>query len=115
MVGNWAGGVAFFTGSEPVENKITENQFDEIKVYPNPTRGELRITNYELRIINVEVFDIYGRNLSSYLTPHTSHLIPHTSYLTPHTSLNISDLAAGFYFLKIYTEKGGVVRKVVKY
>ena len=108
IVGNWAGGVTFFTGSEPVENKITENQSDEIKVYPNPTKGELRITNYELRIINVEVFDIYGRNLSS-------HLTSHTSYLTPHTSLDISDLAAGFYFIKIYTEKGGAVKKVVKY
>ena len=32
-----------------------------VTVYPNPTTGELRITNYELGIKNIEFFDIYGR------------------------------------------------------
>ena len=35
-----------------------------ILLYPNPTTGELRITNYELRIDNIEIFDIYGSNQS---------------------------------------------------
>jgi len=39
-------------------NGIEENRIENIKVYPNPTTGQLRITNYELRIDNVEVFDI---------------------------------------------------------
>jgi len=53
-----------------------------IKIYPNPTTGELRIENYELRIDGVV--------------------------------LDISHLLAGVYFVKIQTETGEVVRKVVK-
>jgi len=81
-----------------------------IKIYPNPTTDELKIENGELKINNVEIFDIYGRNL----TPHTSYLLPLTSYLTPFASLDISHLQAGIYFVRISTEKGGVIKKVVK-
>ena len=75
----------------------------DITVYPNPTTGELRIENGELRMENVDIFDIYGRNVT-----------PHTSYLSPHTSLDISELSAGVYFVRISTEKGVVNKKVVK-
>jgi len=85
------------------EVSITENPLSNITLYPNPTTGELQVTSYELQVTGIEVFDIYGRN-------HT----PHTSYLTPHTSLDISHLSAGVYFVKIYTDKGMVVSKVVK-
>ena len=67
-------------------------------ISPNPTTGELRIRNYELGITGIEVFDVYGRKLTS----HSSPLI------------NISHLPAGLYFVKITTELGNVVKKVVK-
>jgi len=82
-------------------------------LYPNPTTGELRISpagggrgwnNGQLTIENVEVFDIYGRNVSSH------HLIISSS----NQLINISHLSAGIYFVKIRTEAGEVVRKVVK-
>jgi hypothetical protein len=76
----------------------------QISIYPNPTTGELRITNYELRITNVEVYDVYGRKNVTTVTCHDCH----------ETALNISHLSAGIYFLKITTEKGEIVRKVVK-
>ena len=35
---------------------------NEVRIYPNPTTGKLRITNYELRENTViEIFDIYGK------------------------------------------------------
>jgi len=94
--------------NNPVGIKEFGNNFD-IQVYPNPTNGELRVTSYDypisdIRLSDIEIFDIYGRNVT-----------PHTSYLTPHTSLDISDLSAGIYFVKISTEKGVVNKKVVKY
>jgi len=59
-------------------------------IYPNPTNGQLRITNYELRENTViEIYDVYGKNLTP-LTSHSSPLI-----------LDISHLANGMYFLKI--------------
>ena len=126
IVGNWAGGIAFFKGIEPLENKIIEAQLDDIIVYPNPTTGVLnliqeRITehspvmgtlseaNYELRaaeaslaklIENMEIFDIYGRKVSFH------HLIISSS----HHLINIAHLLSGIYFLRI----GEMVVKVVK-
>ena len=83
---------------------INDVSLPNLNIYPNPTTGELRITNYELGITSVEVFDIYGRNLLS------NHLI--TSSSNHH--INISHLATGIYFVKIRTKTGEVVRKVVK-
>jgi len=78
---------------------IAKNDY-AIKVYPNPTTGELRIDNGQLTIKNVEVFDIYGRKQSSH------HLITSSS----HHLINISHLSAGIYFLRI----DGAVAKIVK-
>jgi len=93
---------------------------EAIEVYPNPTTGELRIENGKLRIENVEVFDVYGRKVSSHhlITSSSHHLITSSSnHLITSSSnhlINISHLPAGTYFVKIMTEQGEVVRKVVK-
>jgi len=83
-------------------NGIIETTLSNIKIYPNPTRGELRIVNYDLEIENVEIYDVYGRKLF------------HTSSISSETMLNVSYLQAGVYFLKISTEVGKVIRKVLK-
>jgi len=85
---------------------IIENSLSSIKIYPNPTIGELIVgiagqARNDVR--SIEVFDISGRSVLS-----------HTSNLTPQTSINISHLPAGTYFVKIMTEQEEVVRKVVK-
>jgi len=82
---------------------ILENSLAAIDVYPNPTTGELRITNYELRIEKIEIVDIAGKKLLSFesLTP-------------PETTFNISHLQVGIYFVKIATEAGKVMKKIVK-
>jgi hypothetical protein len=77
----------------------------ELRIYPNPTTGELTIDNGELTIINVEVFDVYSKKLSSH----------HLTTSSSHHQINISHLSAGIYFVKIITEKGIITRKVVKY
>jgi parallel beta-helix repeat protein len=74
-----------------------------ITIVPNPTTGELQVTSYELQVTSIEVFDVYGRAVST-----------HYSLLTTHYSINISHLQAGLYFVKIVTEQGEVVKKVVK-
>jgi hypothetical protein len=83
-----------------------EQDFSEIKIYPNPTSGELRITNYELGIRNIEIFDVYGRihqqeNRKSEIGK-------------SEIEMNISHLNTGIYFVKINTDAGVVVKKVVK-
>ena len=74
----------------------------ELTIYPNPTTGQLTIDNGQLTIDNVEVFDVYGRKVGAYPCGR------------PETTINISELPAGVYFLRIKTEQGEVVKKVVK-
>jgi len=105
LVGNWAGGLTYFKGSEPLVNKITTKQLnDNIIIYPNPTMGKLRITNYELLITNIEIFDVFGRSVGATL-PIAQN---------PEINLNISHLPAGVYFMKIITNNGIVMKKVLK-
>ena len=98
-----------------VSIKPYSNIENSVIVYPNPTTGELRITNYELRtaapvgassaklITNIEIFDVYGRKILS-----------HASLLSSEATVNISHLPAGIYFVKITTDAGEIVKKVVK-
>jgi len=90
---------------EGVDDEVGRGSlFEKITVTPNPTTGELKIENGELKIENVEVFDVFGRKLLS------NHLIPSSS----NHLINISHLHSGIYFVKITTEAGMVVKKVVK-
>jgi hypothetical protein len=79
-----------------------------VRVYPNPTRGEFLITNYELGIRNMEmckfenvkIFDIMGRKQQLSIV---------------NCQLSIEHLPAGIYFIRICTENDVITRKVVKY
>jgi hypothetical protein len=72
-----------------------------VRVYPNPTAGELRIESGELKIENVAIYDISGK-------------IQKTENWETKNTIDISYLPAGVYFLRITTEQGEVVRKVLK-
>jgi hypothetical protein len=54
-------------------------------------------------VTSIEVFDIYGRAVST-----------HYSLLTTHYSIDIAHLPAGIYFVKVFTENGVFVEKVIK-
>jgi hypothetical protein len=74
-------------------------------IYPNPTTGKLEIRNHELEIISVEMYDVYGKKIHLFTPP-----LVHSFTIT----MDISDLSASIYFVKIRTKAGDVVRKVVK-
>ena len=94
------------------------NEYSPIlTIYPNPTTGELTISPAgggkgveQLTINNIEIFDIYGKSHLSLVTRHETLVTRHSSLVT----LNISHLSAGLYFVKISTEAGMIVKKVVK-
>jgi hypothetical protein len=83
---------------------ITETEIETIKVYPNPTGGELRIESSRFKVQSIEVFDIFGKKV----------LISSVRFMAPETVINISHLQAGVYFLKISTEVGQVIKKVLR-
>jgi len=85
---------------------IAESAMGNISVYPNPTGGELRIEMCDMRyeICDIAIFDTFGRKLQ------VSNL---KSQISNH-QIDISHLPTGIYFLRIQTENGVVVQKVVK-
>jgi hypothetical protein len=97
-----------------------------VKIYPNPTNGELIVENGELTIENMEIFDLMGRlqkNCTSSLrgTECRSNLEnEHTGLLhyvrndVSEVSIDISHLPVGIYFMQITTEAGVITRKIVK-
>jgi hypothetical protein len=92
--------------AETIELGVKElKELEGVRVFPNPTTGELTIDNGELTINNVGIFDVYSKKLSSH------HLITSSS----HHLINISHLSAGIYFVQIGTEQGLITKKVVKY
>ena len=82
-------------------NVIDGDKNNFVLLYPNPTTGELRIENGELKIENVEIFDVYGRKIFNF-------------QLSTFNSMDISKLQVGIYFVKIFTENGMVIQKVIK-
>jgi len=71
---------------------------DELRIYPNPTSGEL--SSKGINPLVIEIFDVFGRKQ---LTIDNGQL-----------TINISNLANGIYFVKITTETGVVTKKIIK-
>ena len=82
---------------------ITDFMLSKVKIYPNPTTGELRIESGELRIENVEIFDIFGKQQLSTLNSQLST-----------QKIDISHLSAGLYFVKITTGTSVITQKIIR-
>ena len=84
------------------EEKIEENNFKNINVYPNPVKDMLYVEK-ETEIIEIIVCDVYGR-----------HQVAKTSSYQGNLSIDVSNLNSGVYFIRIKTVDGDVVRRFVK-
>lgn len=81
---------------------LNESQFDTtIHVYPNPSDGIVYIGS-EYSITTIQLYDINGRLLQTDLTNELK------------ASIDVSQRQSGIYFLKIFSEKGVKVEKLVK-
>ena len=77
--------VGIFKHEIDIQNSIT--------IFPNPTTGQLRITNYEIRDGDIEIFDVLGRRY---------HQAPSLlERAGGEVIIDISHLANGMYYLKI--------------
>ncbi|MBO4488433.1 MAG: T9SS type A sorting domain-containing protein [Bacteroidales bacterium] len=89
LVGNYAGGVAYFAGSErmPHGTRVPDIGQADVQVFPNPTTGLVHCSPIlpEERIHTLEIHDLSGRPLL-----HTSG-----------DSIDLSALADGLYILVI--------------
>ena len=71
-------------------------------LFPNPANDRLFI-EAEVEIEEVIVYDIYGR-----------HQVTETPSHQDMTSVNVSNLNAGIYFIKINTNQGEVIKRFIK-
>jgi hypothetical protein len=85
-------------------SSVNETLLDRIKIFPNPTRNEIRIESGELKIGNVEIFDMLGRKQN----------VGAENLFYSESKFDISQLPAGIYFVKIFTEAGEVIKKILK-
>ena len=93
---------------------IKEPNTSELIIYPNPTTGLLTICDVRYAICDVEIFDMMGRDVVG--TTFTVAHVETDNYpsLQPTTTINIAHLPTGIYFIRIQTETGTVMRKIVK-
>lgn len=76
-----------------------ENPIDW-NIYPNPTADLININAKDNEIVKVEIFNLEGKRIYS----------PNTSV----KQVDVSDLPAGNYYLKVYTTIGAAVKSFVK-
>lgn len=73
-----------------------------IRFYPNPVENELYLAT-ELRVEEISIYDIYGRTVSQQDKKTTSLQV-----------VDVADLEAGIYFVKIVTDEGEAVKRFIK-
>ena len=71
-----------------------------LAIYPNPSKGEINIDLRNEIITQIEIYNLLGEKLRSA----TNNV----------EQIDIADLQAGIYLLKIYTENGSVTKKIIK-
>ena len=93
-------------GEDTKELKITINSVGvgtlratSLRVYPNPTTGELRVESGELKVNNVEIFDMMGRMQKAESRKVEGGVV-----------MDVSHFANGIYFIKV----GNQTVKVIK-
>lgn len=102
----------FFDYNAPIETNPANTVFallnnpdytadGSITIYPNPTKDIVRIACNNT-IKTIELYDVQGRILQTSLE-HSNE-----------TQINLSSKSNGIYFVKIMTEKGTSVEKIVK-
>jgi len=101
--GNHPGILAMGCPCNP-NNNVFENEKNEIVLYPNPTMSELIIKSEGARVEKIEVFDVFGRKQT----------VRTEVFMYSEIKIDISYLVAGIYFVKIFTETGEVIKKVLK-
>ncbi len=85
-----------------LDNIFSDNS---ITIYPNPTQGDFIINNASLiPLTEVTVFDINGRLIETL----------RTGFEVSKTAMSIQNLASGVYFIKISSDAGTIVKRIVK-
>ncbi|TDW48761.1 putative secreted protein (Por secretion system target) [Flavobacterium sp. 270] len=106
------GAEIFFDYNAPIDTNTAETIFKALGIkdsqedksmalYPNPTKGNVNI-NCDSAIKTIELFDVQGRILQTVIEDSNS------------AQLDISNKSNGLYFIRITTDAGSKVEKLIK-
>jgi hypothetical protein len=70
-------------------------------VFPNPTNDDIHIISKEVRLEKIELLTVDGVLLRITQAPDNQ------------STMNISEFENGIYFLKIQTEKGVLIKRII--
>ncbi|MGZ4033259.1 MAG: T9SS type A sorting domain-containing protein [Bacteroidia bacterium] len=86
---------------------IEELSIGSVFVYPNPTNGNLNITieNAHFKELKINIFDLQGKEVYNETDKNSSQYF--------NKQINIGNLSKGIYSLKISTEKGIKIQKLI--
>ncbi len=77
---------------------VEESKIRDFKIYPNPVSNILNVQSKD-DIFKIEIYNPLGKLVKANLNSN---------------SLNISNLPSGIYFVKVYSHKAVMVRKIIK-
>ncbi|MDR0205701.1 MAG: M4 family metallopeptidase [Bacteroidales bacterium] len=86
------------------EVDIEEITNSNLRIYPNPTTGEFRVTGNKLRVTSIEIYDVYGRMQKGEWRMENGEW-----------SFDLSNLSSGIYFIKVMTENEIIMKKIIKH
>lgn len=103
LVGIYNGGVSFYKGDMNVSIEETETSFNNINIYPNPTKS---IVTIDLGVnltenATIELLNIVGKSIYSETTNNK-------------TTINLSSYSKGIYLVKVVIENQTKVFKIIK-
>jgi hypothetical protein len=85
-------GTITFTYNSSTLNLAQHNAIEQIKIYPNPTDGNIKIANIQnANLISIEVYNILGSLIKQIPIEKSNNIL----------GVNLSNLAKGMYLLKL--------------
>jgi hypothetical protein len=86
-----------------IKHNYTPSDFN-IDVFPVPAKEVIRVHNYnDITVNQIDIYDISGRLMQS-----VRNINPQQNIIP------LNNLNSGLYFVRIYTDKGIVNKKIIK-
>jgi len=83
-------------------NESIDNSF--ITIYPNPANDYLMINTQSINNDEIQIFNAFGQNV----------MIVESLHNVPQQRIDISQLPAGIYFIRISNDVNNITKKIIK-
>ncbi len=80
---------------------ISQTSETNVSIFPNPTSGVFRIANANYEVLDIEVYNMLGECIHRHIGTFSN------------LQIDLSNQPNSIYFLKIYTKKGTILKKLI--